>query len=141
MTQIDFYTHVDDKLKVACALSAKAYGLGLKVFVRCPDRAVAQLVDRMLWTAPSIGFTPHCGPGDALAPVTPVIVDADGAEPPHDDVLVNLGPGWPPYFSRFRRLVEIVSRDEADRELARERYRHYRDRGYEIRTHALGRNA
>ena len=32
-----------------------------------------------------------------------------------------------------RRLIEIVGLDEADRSAARERYRFYRDRGYEIK--------
>ena len=36
------------------------------------------------------------------------------------------------------RLVEIVGTEEADREAARARFRFYRDRGYEIRTHNLG---
>jgi DNA polymerase-3 subunit chi len=34
-------------------------------------------------------------------------------------------------------LIEIVSLDEQDRADARERFRFYRDRGYEIRTHDL----
>jgi DNA polymerase-3 subunit chi len=138
MTQIDFYTHVEDKLRVACTLSSKAFGQGLKVFVRCPDRDTAQRFGRMLWSTPSTGFTPHCGPRDALAAVTPVIVDHEGEAPPHDEVLLNLGPDCPPYFSRFRRLIEIVSLDEDDSELARGRFRHYRDRGYDMRTHQLG---
>jgi DNA polymerase-3 subunit chi len=56
----------------------------------------------------------------------------------HDEVLVNLREQWPACFSRFLRLVEIVGRDEADRQAARERFRFYRDRGYEIRHHDLG---
>jgi len=44
----------------------------------------------------------------------------------------------PSYFSRFRRVVEIVTRDSDDRALARDRFRFYRDRGYEITTHDLG---
>jgi len=31
-------------------------------------------------------------------------------------VLLNLHSAWPPAFSRFQRLVEIVGRDEEDRE-------------------------
>jgi DNA polymerase-3 subunit chi len=139
VTQIDFYTHVADKLQVACTLCAKAFGQGLRVFVRCPDAATAQRFDRMLWSSPSTGFTPHCGPRDARAAMTPVIVDHQGEAPAHDEVLLNLGAECPPYFSRFRRLIEIVSLDDGDRELARGRYRHYRDCGYEIRTHDLGR--
>ena len=140
MTQIDFYTHVDDKLRVACVLSAKAYGQGLKVFVSCPDPETAHRFDRLLWTTPAIGFTPHCAAGDPLAPVTPVIVDHQGGDPPHDQVLLNLRPEWPPFFSRFQRLIEIVSLDEEDRSQARARFKFYRDRGYEIKSHDLSKS-
>jgi len=137
MTQIDFYTQVEDKLKTACRLAAKAAGLGLRAVVYCPDGETVQYIDRLLWTTPPTGFVPHCRPENPLATLTPVIV-AEAAGPlPHDEVLVNLRVEWPPFFSRFQRLVEIVSRDEGDRAGARERYRFYRDRGYEIRTHDL----
>ena len=141
MTQIDFYTRVPDKLRTACALSAKACAQGLKVFVCCADADTAQRFDRMLWTTPALGFTPHCSPRHPLAAVTPVIVDFEGATPGHDEVLINLCADSPAYFSRFRRLVEIVSVDEEDAAKARERFRHYRDRGYEIRTHDLSQSA
>ncbi len=138
MTQIDFYTHVDDKLHAACRLTAKAFSLGLRVMVSCPDPGTAQRFDRLLWTVPATGFIPHCFPDDPLAPATPVIVDHDVSDPPHDQVLLNLRDEWPPLFSRFQRLIEIVSLDDQDRASARERFKFYRDRGYEIRTHDLG---
>lgn len=139
MTQIDFYTHVDDKLKTACTLAGKAFARGLKVTVFCPDPEHAQRFDRLLWAAPATGFVPHCAPDDPLARETAVIVDCRGDQLLHDEVLVNLRPEWPPFFSRFQRLIEIVSTDDGDRAAARERFRFYRDRGYEIRTHDLGR--
>lgn len=138
MTRIDFYIHVDDKLHTACRLAAKAFGQGLRVMVFCPDTQTAQRFDRLLWAVPATGFVPHCFPGDALAPVTPVIIDHDASDTPHDQVLLNLRDEWSPLFSRFQRLIEIVSRDERDRASARERFKFYRDRGYEIRTHDLG---
>ena len=141
MTQIDFYTHVDDKLKTACTLTGKAFARGLKVTVFCPDPELAQRFDRMLWMTPSIGFVPHCAPDDPLAAETPVIVDCRGESLLHEEVLLNLRPEWPPFFSRFQRLIEIVSLDEQDRADARERFRFYRDRGYEIRTHDLSKGS
>lgn len=141
MTQIDFYTHVEDKLRAACALSAKAFSLGHKVTVFCANPETAQRFDRLLWTTPAIGFVPHCAPDDPLAAVTPVIVDCHGEKLLHDEVLLNLRPEWPPFFSRFQRLIEIVSLDDEDRASARERFRFYRDRGYEIRTHDLSKNS
>jgi DNA polymerase-3 subunit chi len=141
MTQIDFYTHVEDKARTACRLAAKAFAQDLRLTVLCPDVETAARLDRLLWTFSAIGFVPHCLAGNPLAPVTPVILDGAGAEPGHDEVLLNLRPERPSFFSRFRRLIEIVSRDEEDRRLARERYRFYRDRGYEIRSHDLSSSA
>ena len=141
MTQIDFYTNVTDKLGTACRIVAKGYALKHRIVVFCPDGGTAQRVDRQLWMTPATGFVPHCSPDDALASRTPVIIDEAGAEPLHDQVLVNLRDEWPPHFGRFERLIEIVSLDEADRAAARERYKFYRDRGYAIRTHDLARSA
>jgi DNA polymerase III subunit chi len=141
VTRIDFYTSVPDKLQTACRIASKVYSLGHKIVIFCPDAEVANRIDRLLWTHPPTGFVPHCITGNALAAVTPVVIDFRGDTPPHDEVLVNLTAQWPPLFSRFQRLVEIVSVEDEDRQLARERFKFYRDRGYEIRTHALGTEA
>lgn len=137
MTQIDFYTNVADKVATACRIVTKGYGLRHSIVVCCPDADSAQRIDRLLWTSPATGFIPHCSSADALAAVTPVIIDHRGEEPVHDQVLVNLRDDRPSFFGRFERLIEIVSLDDADRLRARERFRFYRDRGYEIRAHDL----
>jgi DNA polymerase-3 subunit chi len=137
MTQIDFYTNVPDKLTTACRIVAKAYALKHRVVVFCPDAESAQRLDRMLWMSPATGFVPHCSPSSPLAGATPVIIDDRGEEPLHDELLLNLRQEWPAFFSRFVRLIEIVSIDDEDKQHARERYKFYRDRGYEIRTHDL----
>lgn len=138
MTEILFYTHVEDKLQTACQLSAKALTRRMRVLILTADAALTDKVSKLLWSAPSIGFYPHCRASDKLASVTPIIVDHVAEPLPHDQVLINLLPETPPVFSRFQRLIEIVSQDEEDRAAARERYRFYRDRGYEITTHQLG---
>lgn len=141
MTEIDFYFHVEDKLKTACALSAKACARGLRVYAWCGDEDTSRRFDRMLWATPPTGFTPHCAPDHPLAGVTPVVIGVGGVEPPHDQVLINLDGELPEYFSRFERVVEIVSLDEEDRRAARARFKFYRDRGYEIRSHDLSQKA
>jgi DNA polymerase-3 subunit chi len=141
MTQIDFYTHVENRLATACRLAAKAFAQRLRVTVLCADEVAAAQFDRSLWTFSATGFVPHCLARDPLAAVTPIVVSGDGTGPDHDQVLLNLRPEWPQQFSRFQRLIEVVSLEEEDRRLARERYRFYRDRGYEIRSHDLSRTA
>jgi DNA polymerase-3 subunit chi len=53
------------------------------------------------------------------------------------DVLINLDPAPPSVFSRFDRLLEIVTQDESDLVASRQRYRFYKERGYQLVTHDL----
>jgi DNA polymerase-3 subunit chi len=137
MTRIDFYHDVDDRLRFACRLAAKAVEQRLRVLVFAPDAALAKTIDQMLWTWPAIGFLPHCNVRDPLAGETPVLIAHDDAVLPHDEALINLHAEQPPFFSRFQRLIEIVGSDEAELEPARLRFRFYRDRGYEIHRHDM----
>ena len=137
MTRIDFYFEAEDKLQVACRLSAKAAQQKLRVLIYTADEAEAQRIDKMLWTWQATGFLPHCMTRSPLAAETPVLITLNPEDTPHDEVLMNLNFDWPPAFSRFQRLVEIVGRDDEDREAARGRFRFYRDRGYEIARHDL----
>jgi DNA polymerase-3 subunit chi len=141
MTQIDFYTHVEDKLQTLCTLAAKALAKNVRILILTPDAHTTEHVDKLLWTQPAIGFLPHCRGHHRLAQVTPIILDHVAEPVVHEQVLVNLCGESPALFSRFERLIEIVSLDPADSELARHRYRFYRDRGYDIRTHDLSQAA
>jgi len=105
------------------------------------DAKSAAALEHYMWSQPSIAFLPHCRPDNALAAETPIIVDWQGEQLIHDDVLVNLQAQHPPFFSRFRRLIEIVGVDEEDKAAARIRYRFYRDRGYEIKSFDVMGNA
>jgi len=135
VTQIDFYVQAQDRHDVVRKLCLKAQGTKARLVIWACDRAHCQQISRILWSVPSTGFLPHVTSHDPLAPVTPVILDCDSGPFPHDEVLINVRPEVPPFFSRFQRLIEVVSAtDEDDKRAARERFRHYRDRGYEIRT-------
>ena len=137
MTSIDFYTHVDDALAVAAKLVAKAWTQHGSVRVLTPDPATTDALDRLLWLQPATGFLPHCRLASPLATETPILIDH---RPEHEGpaaVLINLTPTPPAFFSRFERLAEIVPADEAQAQAGRERYRFYRERGYELRAHNL----
>lgn len=138
MTRIDFYSNAEPKLQVACQLAAKAVQQSLRVLIVAPDEAVARAIDRILWAFPPTGFLPHCAAHDALAHETPVLIARDCADLRHDEILLNLSQASPTAFSRFQRLIEIIGKDEADKHAGRTRYRFYRDRGYEIHHHDLG---
>ena len=141
MTTIDFYFNADDRLQLACRLAGKAVSQGRRLMVWAPQADSAQRLDRMLWTSPAIGFVPHCTAQDALAAETPVLISAGATEPQGCEILLNLGDQCPPSFERFARLLEVVSRADEERQLARKRYRFYRERGYVITDHDLGAGA
>ncbi|MGQ0545165.1 MAG: DNA polymerase III subunit chi [Betaproteobacteria bacterium] len=138
MTSIDFYFNAADRLQVACRLAGKALAQKQRLLVYAPEAETASRIDRMLWTWPAIGVVPHCMAHEPLAADTPVLIARDEETPPGCEVLLNLGAGCPPHFARFERLLEIVAAgDEAERQAARARYRHYQERGYRIASHDL----
>jgi len=134
VTRIDFFFNVPHKYQQVAILSAKAVVEGRRVFVLAADAAAAGELEASLWSHPPTGFLPHCRSRDRLAAETPLVIDWESANLPHDDTLLNLQAEYPPFFSRFQRLIELVGMGDAERESARGRFRFYRDRGYEIRT-------
>jgi DNA polymerase-3 subunit chi len=140
MTRVDFYILGDaakaDRYLTACRLAEKAWGLGHRVHVHTASRDEAARVDEKLWTFRDGSFLPHEIVTDGEPPC-PVTV-SDTWEPTGEcEVLINLAPEVPPFFSRFERVAEIIDRDEEARQLGRERFRFYRDRGYDLTTHEL----
>lgn len=137
MTRIDFYTKVDDKLRFAGKLCAKALSQKLKVNVYVPDEMQATRFERLLWSDNATSFIPHCRVDNPLAAQTPVLIHTQESALLHDALLINLDHAWPPFFSRFQRVIEIVSTDTDDAASARERFRFYRDRGYAMQSHDM----
>ncbi|MDR5170242.1 DNA polymerase III subunit chi [Methylobacillus sp. Pita2] len=134
MTRVDFFFNVPNKAFHVANLSSRAAQRGRRLMVLTSTQQAAEQLGTFLWSNPPIGFLPHCHATHPRAAETPVIIDWRHEPLPHDDILINLDSQYPPFFSRFRRLIEIVGLEEDDRAAARERYRFYRDRGYEIRT-------
>ncbi len=139
MTQIYFYSGSNDKLKTACRLCAKAVQQEMRVMVYTPDVALIEQLDALLWTFSPTSFVPHCGIHDdeQLIHVTPVILSDRVQTDDHFDVLLNLHHQHPPSFDQFKRLIEIAGVSHEDKLVARERYRFYKDAGYEIQHYHL----
>lgn len=132
MTKVDFYTGSPDKLRTACQLSHKAMQGGLRVLLHTPDETTTAALDKLLWHYPAIAFMPHCRSDAVEADEMPVVV-GHGEQLPHSELLISLHTATLPFFSRFERVIEIVSQNEEDARLGRERFGFYRDRGYEMR--------
>lgn len=140
MTRVDFYLLPveGDPVMIACRLCDKAVAGGSKVYVRA-DATRADELDGALWSFRQGGFIAHeRWSGTAIEDPQPSVLIGT-AEPPdtHRGVLLNLCEDVPPWFSSFDRVLEIVPNQEQAKARSRERYRFYKDRGYELGTHNL----
>ncbi len=152
MTQIDFYILATDSndswLRFACRITAKARQQKLQVYLHSETEADATRLDGLLWTFSQGSFIPHrLVRKDSDVPFEePVLIGRDDlvAELPAAtavsqrwDLMINLTTQVPDFFSRYDRIVEVIDANPARRENGRERFRFYRDRGYELKTHNI----
>src|SRR3989338_6702836 len=132
MTKVDFYTGSTDKLRTACQLSHKAMQNGVRVVLSAPSAALTDALDRLLWHFPATSFIPHCSSDAAEAGQMPVVLNNGSEKFPHHDLLISLHDECVSFFSRCDRVKENISNDEEDSRAGRERFKFYRDRGYEL---------
>ena len=137
MTRVDFYSNAPDKLKLARQITQKAYRLGLNIMVHSTDQNLLTELDQHWWREPCIDFLPHCQVDAEHAPRTAVVLGTHIGQLSHSDVLINLDPVTPGFFSRFERLIEIVGTDPQDRDTGRQRWRFYQQRGYHLTNHDM----
>jgi len=140
MTKVDFYTGSKDKLRTACQLSHKAMQSGVRVILSAPDAATNDALDKLLWHYPATAFIPHCRGNTEEAARSPVVLDQGSEQFPHHELLISLHYECMPFFSRFERVIEVISSDAEDSRLGRLRFKFYRDRGYDLRHIDLSSN-
>ena len=101
------------------------------------DEAESSRLDELLWSFKAEAFIPH----DRFDPRSqaPIQISHEAEPVLHQDVLINLSPQIPPYFSRFSRVAEVVPQAADDRATARENFKYYKDRGYPLKYHKVGR--
>ena len=142
MTRVDFYIldHPTEaaRLTLACRLAEKAVQQEHEVLINSGTEADGIRLDEMLWTFSQGSFLPHrMLYGDVTDDEgEPVLIGC--GQVPEDgrwDLLINLAPEVPEFFSRFQRVAELVGGDDENKAAGRLRFRYYRDRGYELRTH------
>jgi DNA polymerase-3 subunit chi len=139
--RVDFYIlneHTDNgRLLLACRLAEKAYNLQHKVYIHSAGEAQAQLLDDLLWTFRQNSFIPHSLYPAVPADRSPVLIGWHPDPAVEADVLLNLGENIPVFFESFARVIELVDQNEAVLSQSRQRFRLYRERGYEPALHRL----
>lgn len=139
MTQVAFHFGAPDKLAYACRLLRKASASGARVLV-VADAALCKRLDEQLWAVSPTDFVTHCtvpGADSMTGRASVLLASGADAQLPGIPVLVNLGQTVPEGFDAFKRVIEVVSLDDMDRQQARARWKQYTSMGYEIERHDL----
>lgn len=135
MTRIDFYildaADCAGRYEFACKIIEKAYKMGHKVLVYADSEAEAKALDELMWRYRESAFLPH-SILDKQQNARPKVEIHWQEFDSHDDVMINLSTRLPDEFSRFSRVIEIVSQEPAVLASTRQNYRFYKDRNYPL---------
>ena len=141
MTQVDFYMTSGEnertRLGFACRLVEKALTSGKRIYLHTQNQQQSAELDKLLWTFKPGSFIPHELQTVNTDADCPVLIGHE--QPPEQErqVLLNLSDSVPEFFSRFERVLEILNQHAQTRDLGRNRYSFYRDRGYPLKYHEI----
>jgi len=139
MSRVDFYvlpenTNTD---RFACIMIGKAWSKGNQIYVHTTSMAEAAQIDDLLWIFRDISFIPHAVMEEDGQVESPIVIGCQDTSPEGKQVMVNLTSAVPSFAMAFTRIIEFVAGDQARRQQARMRYRHYRDLGCDIHNHSI----
>ncbi|MCD8504320.1 MAG: DNA polymerase III subunit chi [Burkholderiaceae bacterium] len=143
MTRVDFAFNADARVQQAARSILRHVNRGARLFVYCDDPDRMTQIDQALWSVSDTSFVPHERLLDEQTETLPIYLVDQAAWPlvatrvTEADWLVNLDDDCPPEPTLFTRVLEIVSCDEVDRELARQRWRQYQAMGLDLHAHQL----
>ena len=145
LTRIDFYYDVKDIISFASRIARKLYyekviSVKHPLVIRCKNQSHCKEVGYSIHNFSKKDFLPCVEFSDKRAGLFPIILSTVSEMPLWADdiiVLLNLDTKIEMTFSSYRRVIEIVDQTELNRQKGRERYKYYKERGYEIFGHRV----
>ena len=144
--QVDFYLIAnevaDARFKLASRLANKLMRLNKKTLIVTDNNEESATLDNYLWSFTGTSFVAHerCDSDNNANAIIHL-----GEVPSIDkqvldnnyDVLVNLATQAPIFCQHFARIAEIIEQQEQAKTNGRERYKSYKEQGFELKTHPL----
>ena len=139
MPRVDFYLLPDGSgmQKFACIMASKAWSAGNHVYMHTETEDTAKKLDDLLWTFRDISFVPHEIYNETENNEAPITIGFGNHFPNHSQVMINLDYKIPEFAEKFSRIIEIVENNEKKKEIARQRYRQYKESEYELHNHNI----
>ena len=132
MTEVAFHVVIEERLDYACRLIRKALDSGARVLVLVDEDLIVPL-DEALWIHEPTSFVPHALAGSpqvqsgrCVVVLAHDVTDMAATFP----VLINMRRELPDVPSQCEKLIELVSDDEEELSLARQRWKSYSQQGY-----------
>lgn len=139
--QINFYilneANEREAQLFACQLIEKAYTNQQRVFIHTVSQEEAKRFDILLWTYRDNSFLPHNLYTETSDLATPIQIGFGGKPEHQGDVLFNFSREIPDFYKQFNNVIEIVFSEPYVQQLARNRYRQYREEDCELNTHKI----
>jgi len=119
----------------ACLQASYFYRQNQRVFIYAQEQQQAEAVDEMLWAFDSDSFVPHnlVGEGPKQGAAVEISAQAPQGRRP---ILINLTATVPNFANQFQFIVDFVPSDEAQKQQARERFKAYRQWGFQVDNQA-----
>jgi DNA polymerase-3 subunit chi len=141
MPRADFYLidkprFREDPLLLVCELAKRAFASEQPTLILARSQSQADALDEKLWEFDENAFIPHqiAGDGDDDAITAVLIVPPDMATPDRA-LVINLREDCAPGL--FERVLEVVPADDAQRLGSRERWKTYKQAGFEVNKHDM----
>jgi DNA polymerase-3 subunit chi len=132
---------LSDRFIFACKLIEKAYRSGQFCYVYTDSLHQSQQLDNQLWTFRENSFIPHQLYDETLntAPeYQKMVLIGTKAAPKHwQSLIFNLSSNYPADLSKTERVLEILDNNEDLKQAGRQRFRQYKQNGFEISTHKI----
>jgi len=120
----------EQPLLLVCELAKKAHAAQQPTLILARDFEQAEAIDSLLWDFDEDGFISHQLAGDDDDEVNAVLIVPPGIDTADRPLLINLRETCP--TGNFRRVLEVVAADPAERDGSRTRWREYQQRGFDL---------
>jgi DNA polymerase-3 subunit chi len=121
--------------QLACALAAQHWRIGKKVLIACETEQQAFAIDDLLWARNPDDFVPHNLSGESTPYPTPIEISWAGKRnAQRRDLLISLQRKIPDFVASFNQVIDFVPTNEEEKAIARERYKQYRQMGWQLGT-------
>ncbi|WP_434777288.1 DNA polymerase III subunit chi [Neisseria sp. Ec49-e6-T10] len=133
---MSFYTHITDPLLFACKLTKTVYNKKQGLLIWLPDTQSVMDFDNRLWRFEAESFIPHqvLNINKSLTLNTTDIIIGSGS-PPKDcplQTVLNLSDYFFGNDIQFNRILELIEHNEQSMNNARDRFRAYKQCGFEL---------